>query len=377
MGCVRTIKVLIIFLLLFFISKNISHSYTGEAGPPLLRMSTGATTLAVGGGGIAFINEPNYMNSNPAGGDEKPIFKLSIVHQEWIYDVNYESIYLSRGFKNRYFLGLGITYLYLPFIYYDYYGNKGQKYRISQILGIINGGLLLKKVPVTLGINLKTFYNYIPENLYPDQNYFLFAMDFGAISKLNILKFFVGEEPSFTFGFGIKNIGYGEFIKKLPTEFSAGIGYRPIKKILILSQFNIPLYEPYNGSIGIEYSLRQDIFIRGGIHIKQNPMFGVGLGIRRKDVNINISYNPTPAFYNMLSLSIDLNIGRTKIEKKQQAMKDLLIKALKEFKENKLVEALETINDLLEIDPENEIALAIKETIQKQMELNKKLEEIE
>jgi len=80
-------------------------------------------------------------------------------------------------------------------------------------------------------------------------------------------------------------------------------------------------------------------------------MFGVGLGIRRKDVNINVSYNPTPAFYNMLSLSIDLNIGRTKIEKKQQAMKDLLIKALKEFKENKLVEALETINDLLEIDP--------------------------
>jgi len=179
-------------------------------------MPTGAITLPVGGGGIAFINEPNYMNSNPAGGDEKPIFKLSIFHQEWIYDVNYESIYLSRGFKNKYYLGLGITYLYLPFIHYEYYGNKGQKYRISQILGIVNGGLSSKKMPVTLGINPKTLYNYIPENLYPDQNYFLFATDFGAISKLNILKFFVGEELSFTLGFGIKNIGYGEFIKNYP-----------------------------------------------------------------------------------------------------------------------------------------------------------------
>lgn len=200
------IKILIIFPVLLIITKNISHPYTGEAGPPLLKMSSGANTMAIGGGGIAYINEPNYMNSNPAGGDEKPILKLSIMHQEWIYDVNYESLWISRGFKNKYFFGLGATYLYLPFIHYDYYGNPGNEYKIMQILGIINSGVSLQSIPLSFGLNLKAFYNYIPKNLYPDQNYLLIASDLGTILKLNFLKFFIGEEPSLVLGFGIKNI---------------------------------------------------------------------------------------------------------------------------------------------------------------------------
>jgi len=372
------VKRLIIILTIFLGSFVSCFSYTGETGPPMLKMIYGSRALSLGGAFVGLCDDVYYMDSNPAGGDIKSIYKVSVLHQEWIEDVNYEAIRISRGFNDIFFIGAGITYLYLPFTYYDYYGQKSDNsYIISQGLGILNAGFKLQKYDIYIGSNLKFFYNNVPESLYKDQSYFILASDIGVIKKTNLLKRFIGPEPSLVFGLALRNIGYSRLIEKLPAEVHAGISYRPIRNLLISTEMGVPLYEPVYGSIGAEYDFHKTFFIDGGIQIKENPMFSIGLGYKRNDLQINVSYTPTIAFYNMMSVSLSYSFGEQEKEKKEIEVEILLIKAFKLFSERQYQEALDVIAKVLEIDPKNPRALSLKKTMEIQLELKERLEKIE
>jgi len=372
------IKRIIIVLAIFFGSFASCFSYTGEAGPPMLKLVYGSRALSLGGAFVGLSDDGYYMDSNPAGGNPKNILNLSLLHQEWIVDVNYESVRISRGFSDRFFLGAGFTYLYLPFTYYDYYGQKSEKsYNISQSLGILNAGFKLKKCDISFGGNIKGFYNNVPEDLYADQNYLLFASDIGTIIRTSILKRFIGSEPSLVFGLTLKNIGYTKRIEKLPIELHTGLSYRFLRNLLFSLELALPFYEPVYGSIGAEYSIKNSFFIEGGIQIKENPMFSVGFGYKRKDFHLNVSYTPTLAFYNMVSISLSYSFGEEKKEREKIEVENLLIKAFKLFSERQYRESLNVIDRILEIDPENPRALSLKKTIEMQLELKERLEKIE
>jgi len=352
-----------------------AYSYTGEAGPPMLTLNYGSRALSLGGAYSGVANDVYYMDSNPAGGDPRKVFKVSLIHQEWIEDVNYEAVRLSYGINDQFFFGLGFTYLYLPFTYYDYYGySDGNSYTISQGLGMVNVGYKLKNYDFAFGANIKLFFNNVPEALYAGQNYLLFAGDIGVISRTHILKTFIGPEPSLTVGCTLKNIGYSKVMAKLPTEVHFGMSYRLFRCLLLTGEAVFPFYEPIFGSVGAEFDIKKTLFIQGGVQIAENPMFAVGLGYRRKDVNVNVSYTPSLAFRNMMSVSIEFTFGDTKEDQRVREIEALLVNALESFNDGNFKQALGYIEKVFELDSKNRRAKQLKKTTMKELELDKRAE---
>ncbi len=362
---------LLFTLIIFFGVSSALYSYTGEAGPPMLKLIYGSRAISLGGAYSGVANDVYYMDSNPAGGDPEKIFKLSLIHQEWIEDVNFEAIRLSRGFGNQFFLGLGFTYLYLPFTYYDSSGyTDGRVFTISQGMGMVNAGYKFRKLNLAVGANVKAFYNYVPEELYEGQSYLLFAADIGIISRTSFLKTYLGPEPSLTLGMTVKNIGYSDFMEKLPTEFHFGLSYRLLKNLLITGEAVVPLYEPVSGSCGVEYDIAKTFFLQAGVQIIENPMLGVGFGYRRRDFNIYASYTPSMEFRNMMSVSVEFTFGRTESMKNKREIERLMVDALELFRNKEYDEALLYVEEVFKLDPNNRRARLLKEVILNKTDLD-------
>jgi len=372
-GVLKTVSFILMLLLLSF---SAAFSYTGEAGPPMFSMIYGSRALSLGGAVAALSDHIFYMDSNPAAGDTSGIYRIALLHQEWIADVNYESMRFTGSARGKYFFGAGFTYLYLPFTYYDILGSDQGTFNLSQSLGIVNAGYRVARLNLSVGGNFKVYYNHVPDNLVSDQSFALFAVDLGVLKNTDIFKTYVGPEDSLSFGFALKNIGFSQYIEKLPIQIHTGISYRPIRHLLIAGELAIPFYEPVFGAVGVEYDFKKTFFLEGGVQIKTNPMFSLGIGYRHRDLQINASYTPTLAFYNMMSISLTYSFGESK--KKQQAaeIEVLLTRALKLFNEKQYEEALAAVNQVLEIDSKNTRALRLRETIITMIELKERLDKI-
>jgi tetratricopeptide (TPR) repeat protein len=343
----------------------------------MLKFIYGSRALSLGGAYVAAADDAYYMDSNPAGGDARKVFRASLIHREWIGDTNYEALRLSYGIRDQFFIGLGLTYFYLPFEYYDITGaTDGTSYHLSQSLAMVNFGYKLKKYDVAFGVNAKVLYNHVPEDLYADQSYLLYAGGAGFIARTNILKTFIGPEPSMTFGLALRNFGYSEAIDKLPTEVHAGVTYRLFRHLMLSGEFAYPLCEPIYGSVGAEFDIAKTFFIQAGVEIKENPMVGLGVGYRRKDMNINISYTPSMVFRNMMNVSVEFRFGDSAAEARQKEIDKLMLDALVDYNTGNYETALEVIDKVLELDPRNLRAKQLKRTVEKEIELEKSAEKV-
>jgi tetratricopeptide (TPR) repeat protein len=346
---------------------------TGEAGPPMLKMTYGSRALALGGAFVGVADDVYYMDANPGGGEATKVLKVSLLHQEWIDEVNYEAIRIGRGLGKRLYWGLGFTYLYLPFTYYNYYGEAvGGSVNISQALGTLNFGYQFRKLPLSVGTNLKVLYDTAPTEIlearygssYTDQNYLLFAGDLGLFARTNLLKTYIGPEPSLMFGITLKNVGYSPAVDTLPTELQAGVSYRLFWHLLLTAQLNYPLYEPLYGAAGLEFDIAKKLFFQAGLRISENPMLAVGFGYKWRDIELNVSYTPRIEFPNVFSVSLNFFFGETKSRRRNERITSLLIRALEQFEDGNYDEAMESAEQVLAIDPKNELALSLQDTIE-------------
>ena len=363
-------------LVILFTGFGAAFSDTGEAGPAMLKMIFGTRAMSFGGAYVAVADDAEYMDTNPAGGAYDNIFRIVLLHQEWIADVNYESVRLAKGFGDRLQTGIGFTYLYLPFTHYDAAGNAvGNSSHLSQSLGMLAVGYRLPSLGLSFGVNGKFLYNRVPEDLYADQSYTVWAVDFGVMQRTNFLKTYFGPEPSLSFGVTLRNVGYSSSVEQLPILIQAGTAYRVRSNLLIAADIVYPFYEPLYGSIGAEYTIRKMIYISGGIQIKQNPMLSLGFGYRYRDMRLNVSYTPTLAFYNMFNVSFTYSFGEYKKLMLEREIEDKLMEALELYRAEQYEEALGAVDEVLELDPKNRRAGSLKHTIEIQLEIREKFGE--
>ena len=367
-----------IVLILIFAGSSMALGDTGEAGPAMLKMVYGSRALGLGGAFVGVADDVYYIDANPGAGEASRILKLSLLHQEWLYDANYEAIRVSRGLGKHLYIGAGFTFLYLPFTYYDITGEQvGDSSLISQSLVVLNMGYSFRGGSLSIGANLKMYYSSIPDDLlearygsdYTSQKYLAFASDVGIFTRTNWLKNYIGPEPSFMFGLALKNVGYSDTYDKLPTEVQAGVSYRLLWSLLLAGQVSVPLYEPVYGAVGAEFDIRKKIFLQAGVRISQNPMLSVGFGYKLRDVELNASYTPRIAFPNIFSVSVNFFFGETKQRRREEQITSLLIEALELFQEGNFENALASTDKVLELDPKNKMALSLKKSIEESMRL--------
>lgn len=100
----------------------------------------------------------------------------------------------------------------------------------------------------------------------------LLSFDFGGIAELT---------PEVFFGAFARNISQSSFKgfseETMPTLLSAGLSYRPTSNIMANLEVEKDLNFPVNGKIGIEYLLKEVLFVRLGYQSQPGaPHFGLG-----------------------------------------------------------------------------------------------------
>jgi hypothetical protein len=379
-----SLKLPLIVLFCLLLCSSLALGYTGEAGPAMLKMVFGSRALGLGGSFVGVADDVYYMDANPGAGEANRILKLSLLHQEWVYDANYEAVRIARGIGKHLYVGAGFTFLYLPFEYYDEGGDQvGSSSTISQMLGIFNMGYSFRNGTMSVGTNLKYYSSGVPDELlqaryaddYENQRYRALAADVGYFARTNWLKNYIGPEPSFMFGLALRNVGFSDTYAKLPTEVQAGLSYRVIWNLLITGQFNVPFYEPVYGALGAEFDIRKKIFLQAGARISANPMLSVGFGYRFRDMELNASYTPRIEFPNIFSVSVNFFFGETKKRRMDEQITSLLIEALERFSNGDYEQALASVESALELDPKNSMGLSLKESIEERMKVDEPVAE--
>ena len=374
-------KTVLIVLAFVCICSCTAFGDAGEAGPAMLKLVFGSRALGLGGSFVGVADDVYYMDANPGAGESNKILKLSLLHQEWIYDANYEAVRISRGLGKHLYMGAGFTFLYLPFEYYDSNGEQvGASSRISHSLGVFNMGYSFRRATMSVGMNLKFYSSSIPDDLliaryagdYESQRYLAFAADLGYFARTNWLKSYIGPEPSFMLGLTVRNVGFSNTYDNLPTEIQAGVSYRILWSLLLTGQVAFPLYEPVYGAVGAEFDIRKKLFLQAGARISANPMLSVGFGYKFRDVELNVSYTPRIAFPNVISVSVNFFFGETKKRRVDEKISSLLIEALEQFQAGSYEKALASVEQVLELDPKNSMALSLKESIQDRMKIEDK-----
>jgi hypothetical protein len=354
----------LIFILLF--NAALAFSAVGEAGPAILKMNFGSRLISMGGAFVGLADDPFYMDSNPAGG-QRDTFRFSLLHQEWIEDVNHENFRFTAGF-DHFFMGIGYTFLYMPFTRYDSAGAQAGNFTITEGFGTFNAGLILNHL--SIGTNLKLCHYNVPGGLYLDQNDYLFTADFGALLRTNILKTYIGPEPSLVVGASIKNAGVpflnsmtGSGFDKPPTEIHVGSSFRT-KYFLLSDEAVFPLYEPFYWCVGLEANLNRFLFLSAGLQYKEdNPMLGLGAGVRLTDLYLYASYTPRLEFRNMFTVSMSWRVGETRQMQQSVLIKKLFKTAYKLYEQKEYDEAEKVLGKVLEMDPKDEMALSLMKLI--------------
>jgi hypothetical protein len=365
----RVLKTTLLIVILCLFSTTGALCAVGEAGPALLKMNYGSRLISMGGAFVGLADDPFYMDANPAGG-QRDTLRVSILHQQWIEDVNHENIRFTVGF-DRIFLGLGYTFLHAPFTHYDSFGEASGDYTLTEGFATANIGMILGRL--SLGINAKFFHYHVPEDLYLDQDDYGLAADFGVLWRTNLLKTFIGPEPSFVLGASVKNVGFPELtgsdFKNFPTEVHVGSSYR-LKFLLVSNEVVLPLYEPWYWCVGMEVNVGRVVFLNAGLQYKEeNPMLGLGFGLRLRDLYLYTSYTPRVEFRNMFTVSMSYRLGETRKIKERRLAGKLFKTAYKLYEQGKYGEAEKVLNTILDMDRRNEAAIELLHLVRSMEEL--------
>jgi len=329
-------------------------------------MATAYTAIAIDSG---------FIDSNPAASSLIDNTELSFLHNNWINDVNVESVIYATRIGN---MGMGISgkMMYLPFTGVDDWGDRYSNDYTSdfatgyywETVGTVNFSYNFLKnyyfEGVSIGGNLKVAYRNIPLAIAPDQSAAALMGDFGIMTRFNFLKMYFSRDKNFSLGVSLKNVGT-EFIDNpdpLPSRFSAGLAYSPLRPLTLAFDFNLPFNlngtdseKPYF-AVGMDLSLTNFLSMQSGVLLKSGlPRFTIGTAVEMEKVDFVVNYtlDLTTQFDKLdrFSLEVRLNMGDYGRKEKEEQAELLYIEGLKYYAEGDFVEAIKKWEECLEMNP--------------------------
>lgn len=329
-------------------------------------MATAYTAIAIDSG---------FIDSNPAASSLLDDTELSFLHNNWINDVNIESVIYASRINNMGF-GFSGKMMYLPFTGVDDWGNRYSNDYTSEYatgyyweaVGTANFSYNFFKNyyfdGVSIGGNFKVAYRNIPESIASDQSALALMGDMGIMTRFNFIKTYFSRDKNFSLGASLKNIGT-EFITDpdpLPSRFSAGLAYSPIRPLTLAFDFNYPFNldgteaeDPYF-AMGMDLILTSFLSIQSGFLLKSGlPRFtlGTALEMEKIDFVINYTLDLTTQYDELdrISLEVRLNMGDYGRKENAEQAEVLYIEGLKLYAEGDFVEAIKKWESCLELNP--------------------------
>ncbi len=366
---------------------------TGLTVFPTLNIPIGGKYEGMGTAYTAVSNDIGYIEANPSGSATLNYTELAFLHHSWISDSNIEGlIYTVR--INHLGLGIGGKFLYLPFTAYNEWGERDSGGNISETIGTLNISYNFLSnyyfYGIAVGTNLKFAYRSIPAIIYPGQSAFAVMADIGALTRFNLLKFYISRSKNFSVGLVIKNLGPYILSEPLPTEATIGIAYSPIRPITVAVDFNYPFSfdpvnfpaESWNIAGGLNVVVTNFLSIQSGFHYKgDNPRITLGTTIDLKNISLVVNYNldlsgrlnPLDKF----SIEAKLNLGDRGRLARENKIDKLYYTGLEEYAKGNIEKAIKYWKEVLQLDPTYIPAKDNIKIAQKALELQRKMEQKE
>lgn len=264
-----------------------AYAGVGTTAMDILKVPSGIRSQAMGGALIAAAENLEAIDVNPAGLAAIERQDLMMIHNIYLSDMFFDSVYYAIAFEGAGTLGIAAKFLSAGTVPESlenpdgsYAGETGNGISGINYLAALSYGTNLSKLAyseVTKNINLGVSLKFSGEMLGPNYNNMAVSADIGAVYTVKI------EEEDFLSNRGQmlwNKAGFGLVIKNLGTSFGSGItplafGFGAYTQFLNLGTAGNRL----RVSADADYSLDSGINVRAGLEYLH--YFGnFGLAIR-------------------------------------------------------------------------------------------------
>ena len=365
---------------------NLVDSNEGLTGFRSLNVSSGGREESLGGAFTGLADDIGFFDYNPAASCLLQKGEAALFHNSWIADSNIETLAWADRFEN---LGLGakIKCFYVPFTEYNYFGNRVAANYYSETTAYLNASYNFFKgyyfKGLAIGGNFKAAWRSVPDYTNNETDSIIqgsglsqsslgIMADIGAMLTFDCFKNFASREPNLRVGLSAQNLGaafkgfggQGSFgiDDPLPSAASAGISYRPFKKLMIAMDFNKPInFQNFSKSglwsagAGIEVNATDFLSIMAGFRLKGgNPRISLGSEFKIKkfifDINYTFDLTSSVNPVNHFSLSARVNLGDHGRKARQARCDDLYTRGLDEYAKGNYEGAVELWKAALQED---------------------------
>ncbi len=347
-------------------------------------MTTFLSTLVPVGGsaesmGMAFTavaDDASFVDLNPAASALLKQTQFAFYHNNWIADTRIEAVVYTMRLGT---LGLALSgkWLYLPFSEYDDFAGRIASGYYSEAIGVANASLHLFPgyyfYGIALGASAKLAYRSMPDysddagTVKPgsglDQSALAIMVDFGMLTRFNLLKLYSSRDKNFSLGLALKNFGFPVRDEPMPTVATAGISYNFFRPILVSADISFPINlmnpafseAPYWG-VGYRMTITDFWKLQAGFLIKGgNPRISVGAAIDFSPLTLDINYtlDLTTQFspLNRMSIEARFDMGDLGRAAKATRAEELYLQGLDAYAAGDLELAITYWNESLRLNP--------------------------
>ena len=370
----------------------------------------GGMYQAMGTAYSAVLKDSGYLEANPAGSALLKETELSVYHNDWIGDSRLETVVFTIR-QGDLGVGLGAKLLYIPFTGIDTWGQRYQnswsqdyaKGYYTEFVGTANlaytafGNYYFHGL--TMGANLKLAQRSVPEAIAKGQSALSLMADLGLLTKFNFLKFYPSRERNLAFSAVLKNFGTPVMGDPLPTSLVFGMAYSPIRQLTISADGTFPhnfaaaidpTYlvkgalgpkdETASAAAGMDLAMTEFWALQAGLEYKVGrPRLTAGTTVNLEKLTLNVSYTvdlmTTLAVPDRLSIEVKLNLGDLGRQEAEDRAREFYLNGLVAYAKGNLEEAVIQWDKAIEVLPSFLPARELRDTAQKAIDLQKKMEE--
>ncbi len=345
----------------------------------------------------AVLKDSGFLEANPAGSSVLNDSELSFFHHDWIADSRLEGVvYTVR--QGNLGLGTGLKLLYLPFTgineWGDRYANPGYA---SFAKGNYTEFILMANLSynffssfyfhgLSLGSNIKIAYRGVPEAIFPGQSALSLMLDLGLLTRFNLLKFFPSRQRNFSVGLSFRNIGFPVQGDPLPSLAVFGLAYSPIRPLTIAADYQLPfmldLSPAEEGSLamGMDLVFTDFLSIQGGLQLKKGrPRATGGITMALEKLTLTVTYTldllTTLTAFDRINLEVKLNLGDLGRQDRSERARELYLLGLEQIARGNMVEAINFLEESVDLNPSFEPARESLELARQARELQRLMEE--
>lgn len=348
----------------------------GMTSFPILNVPMGGRAEALGTAFAAVADDASFIEWNPAGSASLRVTELAFFHNNWIADTKVEGAVFATRFGN---LGVaaGGKWLYLPFTEYDDYGQRVSKGHYSEVVGIFNASYNFFQGyyfdGLSLGASLKNAYRFVPDFADDDgkvvsgsgfgQSATSLMLDFGALTRFNVLKYYRSRERNASVGLTFRNFGPSAGKDALPTVATVAASYKPVRPVLITADLNFPMnlvnlddsQRPY-GAAGVTVQATSFLAMRAGLLLRSsNLRFSVGSELTLAGMDLAVTYTLDLLTQNQplnrVSLAAKFDFGDGGRAARAKKVEELYLAGLEDYANGDTDRAFELWTAALELDP--------------------------